>query len=130
MPERILIVEDEDTLCASLKRVFEREGYKVEMAGSAESALAVLGTVSFDLIITDIMLPGIDGLEFLIKCRDRDPGQAVIIMTAYDNLWTADEALALGAYAYITKPLMHDEIKRIVRNALDRKKADSVRKST
>ena len=129
MPEKILIVEDEDTFCESLKRVFEREGYEVDMAGSAESALAVLETRSFDLIITDIMLPGINGLEFLIKCIDRDPGQVVIIMTAYENLWTADEALSLGAYAYITKPLMHDEIKRIVRNALNRKKADSVHKS-
>jgi len=129
MPKRILIVEDEDTLCESLKRVFEREGYEVDMAGSAESALAVLETRSFDLIITDIMLPGMNGLEFLNKCRDREPVQAVIIMTAYDNLWTEDEALASGACAYITKPLMHDEIKRIVRNALSRKDADSVHKS-
>ena len=81
------------------------------------------------MIISDIMLPGINGLEFLIKCRGRDPGQTVIIMTAYDNLWTSDEALALGAYAYITKPLMHDEIKENRQKCAQPEKSASVHKS-
>ncbi|MBI5640538.1 MAG: response regulator [Nitrospirae bacterium] len=121
MTERLLIVEDEDTLCESLKRVFMREGYEVDIASSAEDALSMLEDKSYDVIITDIMLPGMNGIELLKKCRVLNPGQLVLIMTAYDNLWTADEAIGAGAYEYITKPLSHDDIKRIVRNALDGK---------
>lgn len=124
MRERLLIVEDEDTLCESLRRVFMREGYVVDIAGSAEAALLMLQKAPYDLIITDIMLPGMNGIELLKICRSRNQGQAVIIMTAYDNLWTSEEAMDAGAYGYITKPLSHEDIKKIVRNALDERQQE------
>jgi DNA-binding NtrC family response regulator len=118
MTERFLIVEDETTLRESLKRVFGREGYDVEVASSAEEALARIEGEAFDVILTDIILPGIDGIELLGKARERAPDQIVIVMTAYATLDTAVRALRAGAYDYVIKPVIHEEIKRVVRNAL------------
>ncbi|HWR58832.1 MAG TPA: response regulator [Thermodesulfovibrionales bacterium] len=118
MNERLLIVEDEETLCDSLKRVLTRESYVVDTAGSAEAALKILKDGSYDLIITDIILPGITGIELLKKIKDDLPEQIVIITTAYASLETAVEALRTGAYDYVVKPVMHEEIKQIVKNAL------------
>ncbi len=118
MNERLLIVEDEETLCDSLKRVLSKEGYTVDTAGSAESAIEMLDAAVYDLIITDIILPGITGIELLKKIKERLPEQIVIITTAYASLETAVEALRTGAYDYVVKPVMHEEIKQIVKNAL------------
>ncbi|MCL4490666.1 MAG: response regulator [Nitrospirae bacterium] len=118
MAEKLLIVEDEDTLCESLKRVFAKEGYEVDIAGSAESAFGLLKEKTYDLIITDIILPGISGIELLTRYKEQNPGQKVVIMTAYASLETAVEAIKAGACDFIVKPLMHDEMKRVVRKAL------------
>ena len=118
MTKRFLIVEDESTLRESLKRVFGREGYDVEAVGSAEEALARSEAEAFDVILTDIILPGIDGIELLGKVRERTANQIVIVMTAYATLDTAVRALRAGAYDYVIKPVIHEEIKRIARNAL------------
>ena len=118
MPERLLIVEDEQTLRESLKRVFMREGYEVDTINNAESALKFLEEKFYDLIISDIILPGINGIEFLRKCKEQNPDQIVIIMTAYASLETAVEALRSGAYDYVMKPVLHEEIKKIISNAL------------
>ncbi|MDA8431609.1 MAG: sigma-54 dependent transcriptional regulator [Nitrospiraceae bacterium] len=118
MAERLLIVEDESTLRESLKRVFVREGYDVDSAESCEAAVKTLEGSTYDLIVTDIILPGMSGIELLKKCGEANPGQIVIVMTAYASLETAVEALRAGAYDYIIKPVIHEEIKRIVRKAL------------
>src|SRR5512135_2170953 len=118
MTEKLLIIEDEETLRESLKRVFLREQYETDVAESAETALSMIDGRIYDLIITDIILPGISGIEFLKKCREQNPEQVVIIITAYASLETAVEALRAGAYDYIVKPVIHEEIKRIVKNAL------------
>lgn len=118
MSERLLIVEDEETLRESLKRVFLREEYEVDVADSSETALKMMDGRIYDLIITDIILPGMNGIELLKKCREQTPGQIVIIITAYASLETAVEALRAGAYDYIVKPIIHEEIKRIAKNAL------------
>jgi len=115
MHERLLIVEDEETLCESLKRVLSREGYVVDVAYSAESALEIFDGGFYDVIITDIILPGITGIELLKRIKEQLPGQIVIITTAYASLETAVEALRTGAYDYVVKPVMHEEIKQIVR---------------
>jgi DNA-binding NtrC family response regulator len=118
MNERLLIVEDEETLCESLKRVLAREGYVVDTFNSAEAAMQVFEESLYNIIITDIILPGITGIELLKKIKERLPEQIVIIMTAYASLETAVEALRTGAYDYVVKPVMHEEIKQIVKNAL------------
>ena len=118
MAERLLIVEDEETLSQSLQRVLSKDGYEVEAVNSAEAALKKLEEAAYDLIITDITLPGIDGIELLRRIREKFSDQIVIIMTAYASIETAVGALRGGAYDYVIKPIIHEEIKRIVRNAL------------
>lgn len=118
MAEKLLIVEDEDTLCQSLKRVFTKDGYDVDVAESAESAFRLLEEKKYDLIITDMILPGISGIELLARYKERNPEQKVIIMTAYASLETAIEAIKAGACDFIVKPVMHDEMKRVIRRAL------------
>jgi DNA-binding NtrC family response regulator len=120
MAERLLIIEDEDTLCESLKRVFMRDGYEVDSADSAEAAFKFLEDRSYDLIITDIILPGISGIELLTKYRKKNPAQKVMVITAYASLTTAVESIKAGACDFIIKPLMHDEMKKAVRKALDK----------
>src|SRR4030066_1007380 len=118
MNERLLIVEDEETLCDSLKRVLTREGYVVDTVGNAEAAFEIFEKGFYNVIITDIILPGITGIELLKRIKDQSRDQIVIIMTAYASLETAVEALRYGAYDYVVKPVMHEEIKQIVKNAL------------
>ena len=119
MAERLLIVEDESTLRESLQRVFIREGYEVDAFGSAEKALEGFEEGAYDLIVTDIILPGLDGIEFLRAVKKQMMDQLVIVMTAYASIESAIGALRAGAYDYILKPIIHEEIKRIIRNALN-----------
>ena len=118
MGERILIVDDEETLRESMGRLLTREGYSVTTAGTGEDALELCRLNLYDLILTDIFLPGIDGIEVLRKAKERTPDQLVIIMTAFASLETAVEALRAGSYDYIIKPIIHEEIKLLVKGAL------------
>jgi len=115
--ENLLLVEDEDTLRESLARVFVREGYDVDAVADAEASLKAINERTYGLILTDIMLPGIDGIELLKKVKEISPDQLIIVMTAFASLDTAIEALRGGAYDYIIKPVIHEEVKRIVKNA-------------
>ncbi len=121
MSKSILIVEDEETLRESIKRIFTREGYAVDAAESAEKGMELFATTVYDVIISDIILPGMDGIELLGKVREQLPDQIVIIVTAYASLDTSVKALRAGAYDYIMKPVIHEELKQIVRNALRQK---------
>jgi len=125
MPKNMLIVEDEETLRESIKRIFIREGFAVDAADSAEKGLALLETNVYDVIISDIILPGMDGIEMLTKVREQIPDQIFIVVTAYASLDTSVKALRAGAYDYIMKPIIHEEIKQIVRNALRQKSLQS-----
>ncbi len=121
MSKSILIVEDEETLRESIKRIFAKEGYAVDAAESAEKGLSLLETGVYDVIISDIILPGMDGIEMLTRVREQMPDQIFIVVTAYASLDTSVKALRAGAYDYIMKPIIHEEIKQIVRNALRQK---------
>jgi DNA-binding NtrC family response regulator len=121
MSKSILIVEDEETLRESIKRIFTKEGYSVDAAESAENGLGLLAAKVYDVIISDIILPGMDGIEMLARVREQIPDQIFIIVTAYASLDTSVKALRAGAYDYIMKPIIHEEIKQIVRNALRQK---------
>lgn len=119
MAQRLLIVDDETTLCDSLRRVFERDGYEVATAGEAEAGLKLFEGGTFDLVLSDILLPGMSGIEFLEAIKKQAPEQIVIVMTAYASIETAVGALRAGAHDYILKPVIHEEIKRLVHLALN-----------
>jgi DNA-binding NtrC family response regulator len=121
MSKSILIVDDEETLRESIKRIFTKEGLAVDAVESAEKGLALLETNAYDVIISDIILPGMDGIEMLARVREQTPDQLFIVITAYASLDTSVRALRAGAYDYIMKPIIHEEIKQIVRNALRQK---------
>ncbi len=125
MSKTMLIVEDEETLRESIKRIFTKEGFAVDAAESAERGLALVEKNIYDVIISDIILPGMDGIEMLAKVREQIPDQIFIIVTAYASLDTSVKALRAGAYDYIMKPIIHEEIKQIVWNALRQKSLQS-----
>jgi len=118
MTNSILIVEDEETLRESLKRMLSKSGFSVDTTDSAERALNLVDNNSFDVIISDIILPGMDGIQLMTRIRKELPEQIFIVMTAYASLETAIRALRAGAYDYIMKPVMHEEIKQVINNAL------------
>jgi DNA-binding NtrC family response regulator len=121
MSESILIVEDEETLRESLRRIFLKEGFLVETADSAERGIELVEENLYDVIITDIILPGMDGIEMLEQVKEQNPEQIFIVVTAFASLDTAVKALRAGAYDYIMKPIIHEEIKQVVRNAITQK---------
>lgn len=121
METRILVVDDEISMREFLGILMEREGYRVDLADSAESAVSLLRTASYDLVISDVKMPGMDGLALLAEVKNVAPDTAVIMVTAFSTAENAVEAMKLGAYDYIAKPFNVEEIRIIVRNALDRR---------
>ncbi|HTZ18728.1 MAG TPA: sigma-54 dependent transcriptional regulator [Dissulfurispiraceae bacterium] len=118
MSLRLLVVESDEKSCEALRAVLAKEGYQADCAGSAEAALKLLEELSYDLIITDIMLPGMDGIEFMRTIREKDHSKMCILMTARATLDTALKAIKGGASDYLLKPLMYDEVIQSVKNAL------------
>ena len=118
MTGKLLIVEDEETLRESLGRVLIQEGYEVDSVSSSEAALTTIDEKNYDLIITDIILPGINGIQLLRKCREKNPKAKFIIITAFASIETAVEAIRTGAFDYLVKPIQHRELKDIIKKAL------------
>ena len=118
MSERILIVEDEATLRTNIQRYLTKLEHEAHAVGSGDEALALLGERSFDVVLTDLRLPGADGLAILDHARAVSPESVVLIMTAYASLSSAVEALRRGAHDYLLKPIslaaLGTKIERIV----------------
>ncbi len=120
--ERILIVDDEDGMRRLLGRVLTREGYDTSTVGSGAEALRLVANERFDLVVTDIKMPEMDGLQLLENLKEYEPSLPIIVMTAYGTIENAVQALRLGAYDYIAKPFETDEIKLTVAKALERER--------
>jgi DNA-binding NtrC family response regulator len=116
---RILIVDDEDSTREYLAMMLEREGYEVSASGDGKKALKLNSQESFDAVITDIQMPGMGGIQILGNLRDNDPTLPVIIVTGHASQESAIEALNLGAFYYLLKPVSNEELKQVVRNALE-----------
>jgi len=117
----ILIVDDEKSLRDMLAILLQREGYCVVLADNGVQALEEVGQHEIDLIVTDMKMPHMGGLELLKKLREQDNQVSVLVMTAYSSTEEAVEAMKLGAYDYITKPFKNDEIRLVIKKALERK---------
>src|SRR5208337_4224767 len=113
----MLIVDDERSVRESLRHWFLPEGYRVETAAESVEALDKLRDSSFDIVLLDIKMPGMDGIELQQRMKEIDSQLAIIIMTAYATVDTAVLALKQGAYDYITKPVDPDDLSRLIRNA-------------
>jgi two-component system response regulator PilR (NtrC family) len=120
--DRILIVDDERGMRDFLSIMLKREGYVVAVAESADKAGQLLGRGEFDLVISDISMPGQSGLDVLKQSKTANPETPVIMITAYASAESAIEALKLGAYDYIVKPFDVEEMKVVVKNALEKQR--------
>jgi len=116
---RVLVVDDEQSMRNMLAIALKQEGYEVVTAEDGEAARREIEASSVDLIVSDIRMPGLDGIEVLRFAREHTPGTEVILVTAHASTASAVEALRLGAYDYVTKPFDIDELKLTVRRALE-----------
>lgn len=118
--ERILIVDDEEGMRRLLGRVLTREGYETVAVGSGAEAVRQVAAERFDLVVTDIKMPEMDGLQLLAELKAFEPSLPIIVMTAYGTIENAVQALRSGAYDYLVKPFENDEIKLTVAKVLER----------
>ncbi|MBI5454467.1 MAG: sigma-54-dependent Fis family transcriptional regulator [Deltaproteobacteria bacterium] len=118
----VLIIDDEQDIREALKGVFRDEGYEVKTSGSAEDALKKLDSAPPDLVLLDIWLPGIDGIEALKEIKARYPNLPVIMISGHANIETAVKTTKLGAYDFIEKPLSLDKVILTAEHALERKR--------
>jgi two-component system response regulator PilR (NtrC family) len=123
MPEgRILVIDDEEIVQDVLLMLLAKRGYDATGARSGEEGLEKLARGPFDVVLLDLMLPGIDGMETLRRIREDSPEQTVVMMTAFGSVETAVEAMKIGAFHYLTKPFKNDEVLLLIGKAIERRR--------
>ncbi|MBP6938145.1 MAG: sigma-54-dependent Fis family transcriptional regulator [Deltaproteobacteria bacterium] len=120
MMKKILVVDDEIGIRQSLKKILEKEGYEVLTASNGEEAFKVIRSDAVDLLISDIRMAGMDGLELLKVCKSVSPYTEVIMITGYASVDTAVDSMKQGAYDYITKPFKKADIVKAVQKAIEK----------
>jgi len=118
---KILVVDDDSETLSLLSEIISKEGYQVDAASSGESALEKISVGPPDIVITDLQMPGMDGLTLLAAIRMRLPDTLVILATAYGSLKTAVDGIKAGAFDYLSKPFIVEEIRLLVRRAIEHK---------
>ena len=118
---RVLVVDDERSMQEFLEILLRREGYDVTCAGDVDGALLALESDDFDVVISDLQMPGKTGLDLLQALREASPETVAIVMTAFASTETAIAAMKEGAYDYLTKPFQVDEIRLVLEKALEKK---------
>ena len=122
MTARILVVDDDKAFRGMLVEALLEKGFEVETAGSAEEGVRLAGTGGFDLVLQDVMLPGMSGIDAIPLLKAADPLADIVVMTAFSSKDSAVEALKRGAYDYFTKPFSLTEMEVVIRRALERRK--------
>lgn len=117
---RVLVVDDEGAIRYSVSKTLQRVGYEVDSVESGEEALTFLDAKDYDVVLTDIRMPGISGVDLLAQVRDAYPDVSVILMTGYASLSTAVESLRLGAHDYLIKPSSSRDIRDSVARGVER----------
>ncbi len=118
----ILVVDDDPLMLDFLREALARQGYRVDTAEDGEEALKKVKVGEYDLVITDVRMPGVDGMTVLESVRRDFPETDVVVITAYGTIRNAVEAMRKGAYDYLTKPVSVDEVELVVSRALERRK--------
>jgi len=114
---RVLVVDDEEVVRLGYRRVLSGDGFTVMAAGNGSEALALMADKRFDVVLLDLRMPGMDGLEVLRAIKERAPESEVVVVTGYPSIETAKEAVRLGAYDYLTKPVVPDAVIRAATGA-------------
>jgi DNA-binding NtrC family response regulator len=122
MSIRILIVDDEEIVIRSCQRILAGGEYLVDAVQSGTEALRKAGETDYDIVVLDIMMPGMDGIEVLQQLKERHPDVDVIMITGLSEIKTAVQAMKLGAFDYLSKPFDPDELKHVVERALERRR--------
>ena len=122
LPASILAVDDEEVNLELLRRVLPRQGYYVDTATDGAAAINMLQTLPFDLVLLDIMMPNVDGIEVLRYMKGQDLDTEVIMLTAVQDVKTAVECMSMGAFYYITKPYHISDLVGLIERALERKR--------
>jgi DNA-binding NtrC family response regulator len=117
---RILIVDDEKIALRNLEHVMKKEGYEVTGTQSGQNALALIEGQQFDVVLTDLRMEKVDGMQILRRCRELHPDAEVVMITGYATLESAVEAMKQGAFYYIAKPFKLDEVRKVVSEALEK----------
>ena len=117
---RLLVVDDEPIALRNLERVLAKEGYQVSTASSGQSALRQLRQKPVDVVLTDLKMEKVDGLDVLRRCKEIDPDVEVILVTGYAAVETAIEAMRQGAYHYLAKPFKLEEVRKVVAEAVEK----------
>lgn len=119
---KLLIADDEKITLKNLMHVMKKEGYDVTGTSNGSNALKYLETESFDIVLTDVRMEKVDGIQILKRCRELHPDTEVIMITGYVTLQSAISAIKQGAYDYIAKPFKLDEVRKVVREAIEKVK--------
>lgn len=125
--KKILVVDDEITVCKSIRQAIMSDDYEVDMALSGEEALVKDREKKYDLIITDLMMPGISGLDLLREVKASHPEVKVVMITGYPTIKTAVESIKLGAFDYIPKPFTPAELRALVSRAIKPAERESMK---
>ncbi len=115
---RVLIVDDEAIVRLSCQRILVPEGFEVMSAGGATEGFAILADGPIDVVLTDLKMPDIDGIEVLRRVKEEWPDTEVIVITGYQTINTAVQAIKLGAFDYIEKPFVPDDIIEAIEKAI------------
>lgn len=116
----VLVVDDEGAIRYSISKTLQRVGYQVHAAASGEEALQMMEQYTYDVVLTDIRMPGLSGVELLARIKERAPDVVVILLTGYASLETAIESLRLGAHDYLVKPSSSQDIRNSVAEGVER----------
>ena len=117
--ERILIIDDSQDVCAHLAEYLRAEGFEVETSTEGAAGISLLESSSYDIVLTDLKMPGVDGMEVLRYLKEHAPESICIILTGYGTIKNSVEAIKLGAFDYLTKPVKLDEILITIQRALE-----------
>ncbi len=115
----ILIVDDDPTICKVLDKILEKEGYDTFIANNGKSAVAIAKKEPVQMVLLDIKMKGMDGIDTLHALKKFDPDITVIMLTAYGTLKTARKAMEYGAYDYVTKPFDMDFLTELIKQGLN-----------
>jgi DNA-binding NtrC family response regulator len=119
-PPKILLMEDELNVARGLKMILSEEGYDVDLATTGQSALDQFHQKVFDLLVADLRLPDIDGMEVIKQVKEEQPETEVVVITGFPSVTTAVKAMKIGAFDYLPKPFTEEELKTVVESALSK----------